>query len=81
MALLMSRNRLGVASRLVAMYEVVLDDEGRHPVRVTDHPLRLGERLEVDALLWEVVDEEPSENPDVEARFVLRRVDLAKPTR
>lgn len=62
------------------MYEVVfLRLEGKSEVRITDHPLKVGDRVEIDAATWEVVSEEPADDPDVDARFTLRRVWRSRP--
>jgi hypothetical protein len=63
------------------MYEVVLQDDQPQRIRVTDHPLRLGQRLEIDAAMWIVVSEQPADDPDVDARYLLTRVEREPPPR
>jgi hypothetical protein len=59
----------------VPMYEVVLRAGDRDRVRITDHPLNVGDRLELDGQMWEVHSAEAPESPEVDARFILRLAD------
>ena len=61
------------------MYEVVLRGDDRESVRITDSPLRVGERLEIDGTMWEVESREAAEDPDATLRYILRPAGFVNP--